>query len=288
MKNLQAEWKTIGPVRRDKSEVVWNRFRSAADKFFERYHNRHKVAAAEQLAEREALVVALETLAALEEAPSDLAAQVQALRTTISNAPRVEGAGATALHERWTAALAALVSRSPAAFAGTDLDPAANRERMERLIAKVESLVREEPPVAAANKSATELLAERLRSALANNAMGVRPDEAKWRAAGKTVAEAQEAWRRIVRPAGEETAALEDRFKAACTRVMDHVKLHVSPSGRPDGDLAGGGPGGRAARTKHSGGRGGQRPTRGSRDAANEGEAAPNGSPVGTRRQPRR
>ena len=54
VKKLQAEWKTIGPIRHDKSEVVWYRFRSAADKFFERYHNRHKVAAAEQLAEREA------------------------------------------------------------------------------------------------------------------------------------------------------------------------------------------------------------------------------------------
>jgi len=272
VKKLQAEWKTIGPVRHAKSEVVWNRFRCAADKFFERYHNRHKVAVAEQLAEREALVVALESLAALEEAPSDVAAQVQTLRTTISNAPHVEGASATALHERWTAALAALVSRSPAAFSGTDLDPAANRERMERLIAKVESLVREETPVAATNKSATELLAERLRSALASNAMGVRPDDAKWRAAGKAVEEAQEAWRRIVRVPGENTGALEDSFKAACTRVMDQVKLHVSPLGGPDGE----GSGGRSGRTKHPGGRGrgGQRPTRGSRDAAREGEAA--------------
>jgi hypothetical protein len=220
-------------------------------------------------------VGALESRAAREDAPRDLSAQVQTLRTTISNAPHVEGTGATVLHERWTAALAALVSRSPAAFAGTDLDPAAIRERMERLIAKVESLVREETPVAAANKSATELLAERLRSALASNAMGVRPDDAKWRAAGKAVEEAQEAWRRIVRVPGEDTGALEDRFKAACTRVMDHVKLHVSPLGGPDGDFAGG-PGGRSGRTKHPGGRGrgGQRPTRGSRDAAGEREAA--------------
>src|SRR5690606_3132818 len=91
IKQLQAEWKAIGPVRRDVSEVVWTRFRSAADRFFERYHNRHRIAAAEQLAECEALVVALEGLAALEEAPGDLAVQVQTLRTTISNAPQLEG-----------------------------------------------------------------------------------------------------------------------------------------------------------------------------------------------------
>ena len=63
MKRLQAEWKTIGPVRRNKSEVVWNRFRAAADRFFERYHNRHQIALAAKLAEREALVVELEALA---------------------------------------------------------------------------------------------------------------------------------------------------------------------------------------------------------------------------------
>ncbi len=276
VKKLQVEWKAIGPVRHDKSEVVWGRFRAAADKFFERYHDRHKVAAAAQLAEREALVVALESLVALEAAPGDLAAQVQALRTTIANAPHVEGAGAKALHDRWTAALAALIARSPAAFTGTDLDPVAIRERRERLVAKVESLVKEESPGAAADKSATELLAERLRSALANNAMGVRPDDAKWRAAGKAVEEAREAWRRIVRVPGEDTGALEGRFTTACTRVMDQVKLHVGSSSGPDGNSAGGGPGGRSGRTKHSGGRGraGERPTRGSRDATRGGDAA--------------
>ena len=66
MKRLQAEWKTIGPVRRNKSEVVWNRFRAAADRFFERYHNRHQITFAAKLAERETMVVELESLAGVE------------------------------------------------------------------------------------------------------------------------------------------------------------------------------------------------------------------------------
>lgn len=245
LKKLQADWKTIGPVRHNKSEVVWNRFRTAADAFFERYHNRHQIAAAGKVAEHAALVVALEALAGLAEAPEDLAAQVQALRTTISKAPRVEGAEMKALHERWKAALAALVLRWPAAFAGTDLDPAAIHDRMEKLIAKVEHLVKEEQPVAVAAKSATELLAERLRSALASNAMGGRADDSKWRAAGATVDEAMDAWQRIAPVPSEETRALEARFKTACKRVMDQVKLHVSPPvGGPGGGFGGGRPGG--------------------------------------------
>ena len=66
MKRLQNDWKTVGPIRRNKSEEMWNRFRAAADKFFERYHNRHQIALASKLAEREAMVVELETMAATE------------------------------------------------------------------------------------------------------------------------------------------------------------------------------------------------------------------------------
>jgi hypothetical protein len=257
LKKLQAEWKAIGAVQHAKSEAVWKRFRSACDKFFERYYKRHEIAAAAQLAEHEAIVVALESLVVLEEIPDDLAAQVQSLRTAITNAPDVEGAGATALYERWTNALAMLISRSPAAFAGTDLDPIAMRERMDRLIAKVEALLREKAPVSVTtDKSAAELLAERLRSALESNALRARPDEAKWRAAGKAVEEMQEAWRRLPWVPGNDTSVLEARFKAACTRVMDQVKQHVGSSAGPDVDFAEGDAGRRSGRTKRSRGRG--------------------------------
>ena len=231
MKQLQVEWKAIGPVQRAKSEAVWNRFRAAADSFFERYHKRHEVAEAAQLAERQALVVALEGLAALEEAPDDLAAQVQELRTTIASAPFVEGAAATILHKRWTTALAALASQSPAAFAGTDLDFNAIRDRLERLVAKVESLVEEDTPVTATEKSPTALLAERLRSALEGNALGARPDEDKYRAADKAVEDAQAAWQRLVWLPGQTTDELKHRFEVACGRVRAQVKRHVGSSG---------------------------------------------------------
>ncbi len=278
LKKLQADWKAIGPVRHDQSEVVWNRFRSAADEFFERYHNRHKIAAAEKIAEHTALVVALEGLIPLEEAPADLAAQVQTLRTTISNAPHVDGAEMKALHERWKAALAALVARWPAAFAGTDLDPAAIRERMEKLVAKVERLIKKEEPVAPASRSTTQDLAERLRSALASNAMGVRADDSKWRAASTTVEQAQDAWQRITLVPVEDTRVLEVRFKVACKRVMDQVKLHVGPAvGGADGGFGGGSPGGRPdgpGRARDRGPRG-RRSTRGSGAGATAGEVDP-------------
>lgn len=273
LKKLQAEWKTIGPVSHKQREAIWNRFRAAADGFFARYHDRYKIAAAEQVAEHAATVVTLEGLVALEAAPEDLGTQVQALRTAFAGLPRVESGEMQALQERWRVALAALASRWPDAFAGTDLDAGAIQGRLEKLLAKVERLLNEEGPAPAGPGSDTASLADRLRSALANNAMGVRPDESKWRAARKTVEEAQETWRRITMVPTDETRALEARFRAACTKVMEQVKRHVRPTetfdeapkgrGRREGRGGGGRPGDpRSRREPRPGGPGGAgRPT---------------------------
>ena len=56
LKRLQAEWKTIGPVRKNKSEAIWQRFRAACDRFFERYKQRHILDLNVRLAAREALI----------------------------------------------------------------------------------------------------------------------------------------------------------------------------------------------------------------------------------------
>ncbi len=55
IKQLQAEWKTVGPVRRNKSEALWKRFRGACDKFFERYGKRHEIDLRVRVQEREAI-----------------------------------------------------------------------------------------------------------------------------------------------------------------------------------------------------------------------------------------
>ena len=234
MKRLQAEWKTIGPVRRSKSEVVWNRFRAAADRFFERYHNRHQIAMAGKIAEREALVVDLEALAASDngDVPADLAARVQQLRTTWNRSVPIPGVEMRPLTDRWQTALTRIVDRRAEAFKGTDLDPAAVRQKMDKLIARVESYlsdVREAP----AGQTQAEMLAARLRSALATNAMGGRSSEdAKWRAAADAVKEAQSAWLRLSQVAGADARALETRFRDACRRVMDHARRQSSGGGR--------------------------------------------------------
>ncbi|HET9764530.1 MAG TPA: DUF349 domain-containing protein, partial [Casimicrobiaceae bacterium] len=66
LRKLQADWKTIGPVKKNRSEAVWQRFRAAGDTFFARYTQRHDIARGERVAAREAIVAELETLAGIQ------------------------------------------------------------------------------------------------------------------------------------------------------------------------------------------------------------------------------
>ena len=234
LKRLQNDWKTVGPIRRNKSEEMWGRFRAAADKFFERYHNRHQITLSNKLAEREALIVELEVLAAVETAsrPADYAERVQQLRTTWNRSVPIPSSEAKVLADRWQVALTRVIQQHADAFAGSDFDPAVARQRMEKLLAKVEALlagVRDDSPAL----SPTEALAAKLRSALASNAMGGRAsDESKWRDAAEAVQDAQASWDRLSPIAGADARPLEHRFREACRKVLDHERRH-RPSGGP-------------------------------------------------------
>jgi hypothetical protein len=66
IKQLQAEWKSIGAVKKTRSDAIWQRFRGACDRFFARYAQRHDVARAERVAAREAVVRELESVVSLQ------------------------------------------------------------------------------------------------------------------------------------------------------------------------------------------------------------------------------
>ena len=147
IKRLQAEWKTIGPVKKTRSEAIWQRFRGACDRFFARYAQRHDIARAERVAAREAICGELEALApagdAGAEPPGDLVASVRAIRGRWEQeiaARGVDRERAAALDQRFQAAFDRVIAGWPAVFGGTDLDPESNRKRMEALVKRVEDL----------------------------------------------------------------------------------------------------------------------------------------------------
>ena len=90
VRKLQAEWKTVGPVRRDRSEAIWQRFRTACDTFFDRYKHRDEAERQARLAQREAAVKELETLVAgagTDPAPANVADEIQKLAAGRARAP---------------------------------------------------------------------------------------------------------------------------------------------------------------------------------------------------------
>ena len=249
IRRLQNEWKTIGPVKKSRSEAIWQRFRAACDKFFTRYAQRHDIARAERVAAREAIVEEMASLAPAEsdvvEPPADLLAKVRALRGRWQQeiaARGVDPERAQALDRRFADAFAAVTARWPAAFAGSDLDPDANRKRMESLVRRIEDLASAiagppgAPPADDRAMSPTARLAAMLKEALAANTIGGRADDdSRMRAAAEEVRQAQANWSRIGPVPDDARRALADRFQKACRRISERA----APA-RPGGAWSGG------------------------------------------------
>ncbi len=237
IKQLQVEWKKIGPVRKNKSEVVWQRFRAACDLFFERFKNRDQVAVAGKLADRETAVTELETLVPPAEStetapPDDLYAKVQAARARWLQGPELPRHALTPLSDRVNSALLALVTRWPDAFRNSDLDPEVTRRKMEKLVNKVEALLPPDSKEPAANLSPAEILARQWREALAANTMGAaaarQADEARHRAIEQEVRSAQSAWMRLGPLATEVRKPLQERFDRACRRFFEQRRRSMA------------------------------------------------------------
>jgi hypothetical protein len=227
IKRLQAEWRTVGPVKKAKSEVIWNRFRAACDAFYERYKNRDQLGLASNVVAREALCVELE--AVLRPAEGAAVPEGEELRNRVldvwqrwKTSPRVPRSMVDSLEQRFDAALNAVLEASPTAFRGSRLDFETNRKRMEQLCGQVESFLQGKVTTTELAAAPAATLATMLRDALAANTIGGRVDEeAKWRAATAAVREAQQTWQRLGPVPGEQGRQLQARFQRACRRFFE-------------------------------------------------------------------
>jgi hypothetical protein len=233
IKRLQAEWKTVGPVRKARSEAVWQRFRAACDRVFERYKHRDQLDLQAKAAPRETIIAELEALLASAgvegaPAPEGLVPAVQGARARWQQAPELPRAIQQDLAVRYHEALSRLVAVWPAAFAGSDLDPEATRKRMEKLVARVEELAPSGPrSQQAANLSPTERLAQQWRERLAANTMGraaAENDESRWRAADQEIRQAQAQWARLGPVPADVAGPLNERFQRAVRRFYEQKK----------------------------------------------------------------
>jgi hypothetical protein len=242
IKRIQAEWKTIGPVKKSRSEALWQRFRGVCDKFFERYAQRHDIARAERVAAREAIVSELESFTA-DESPSDPPAEfltrIRTLRVRWQQelaARGVDRERAAALDERYASAFGRALARWPQALTGSEFDPESNRRRMESIVKRLEELANSiagAPDAPDASQSPTTRLAAMLKDALAANTIGGKVDnESRYRAADEEVRQAQTNWSRIGPVPDEVRRPLVDRFQAAVRRIHNQTGLLRSDARR--------------------------------------------------------
>jgi hypothetical protein len=221
LKRLRVEWKGIGPVRRAKSEAIWNRFRSACDRVVARYAHRDAPSAPVVGSEWESLCLELEGLAPDGEPSPDLTVRLLGLRDRWRQFTARGGEGPRSLEDRFEAGLVRIAQAHPALFAGTDLDLEANRRTLEDLCRQVEGLTSTQagPPTGV---SPVAVLATQLREALATNTIGGRVDEdTKRKTAIEDVRQAQAAWKRTGPVPDAIRRPLAIRFQRACNQFFD-------------------------------------------------------------------
>jgi hypothetical protein len=150
---------------------------------------------------------------------------------------------AAQLDDRFAAAFNQLVAKQPTAFAGTDLDPDANRKKMESLVKRMEELANtvgssSANAAADAAMSPTTRLAAMLKEALAANTIGGKADDDhRLRAATEEVRQAQANWSRIGPVPDDARRSLADRFQKAIRRISDRASGagRAGGAGRPIG-----------------------------------------------------
>jgi len=253
LKRLQAEWKKTGPVSRRDSEAIWQRFRAACDRFFERFKRRDQIdrearlqARVAQCAEMEAIVApgaASPATASPEAASSEAAAVPDGLADRVRDFWKrwQQGVGRDELPadlgERFDRALAALLQACPAGAAGEEFDGERNRARLEELCAKVEKLAGGSQAPAIEDLSPAARLATLWREALATNTIGGRQaEEARWRVAAEEVRRARAAWQKIGYVPAAARTTLNARFEKACARILEEHDRHARAHDAGPGD----------------------------------------------------
>jgi hypothetical protein len=227
IKQLQAEWKRIGPAPRAEADALWGRFRAACDRFFDRHRRRHELAREAAQARARAICEDLERLAgALGGADADPAESVaRRLDEAWGEWLRLEPAGledAQALDDRLRAACERIAAANPECLRGTRLDPDATRKAREKLCQRLEELGAMLTP--APRAMSLQEMALALRERLATNTIaGSTGGQANRQDAARELERISASWSRLGPPLGDDGHALAERFARARTGVLEAV-----------------------------------------------------------------
>lgn len=137
-KALQEEWRALGPVPRAKSDAVWQRFRGAANHFFERRKEHYRELERDQkenLRKKEALCVQAEELAKSSEWRSTVHA-IKALQAEWKAVGPVPKSRSEAIWQRFRGAIDHFFARQAAYFEERNQRHGERREQLEEALAR--------------------------------------------------------------------------------------------------------------------------------------------------------
>lgn len=143
LKKLQTEWKAVGPAPKEKSEALWQRFKSTADLVYERVRSAGDAERAENLKAREELIQKIEGLTEISDfkAASDQVKGWQAEWKQLGPVPHASRAEGDALWKRFRAACDVFFDKRKAHLVEVNADREDNQRKKEELCIRVERLV---------------------------------------------------------------------------------------------------------------------------------------------------
>jgi hypothetical protein len=199
LKDAQAAWKDVGPAPREKGQELWQRFKAACDKVYDRVKQQrahHSQEQKEHLRLKLELCVRAEQLADSDDwgPAADALKKLQAEWKTIGPVPRKQ---ADEVWKRFRAACDRFFER--------------RRPHVEKVMGERQANLE--------SKQAMVKQAEALAAAAAD----VGPDvEVDWDAALREVGDLRREWRRVGPVPQREYEALNQRFLIACDAVGQH------------------------------------------------------------------
>ena len=191
LKELQEEWKAVGPAPREKAQELWQRFKDASDKVYERIkqHRSHMAAAhKDHLHRKVELCVRAEELAESSDwgPTAEAIKRLQAEWKTVGPVPRKQG---DEVWRRFRAACDRFFERRRPILEKTLGQRQDNLEQKQSLVEQVEALAAAEG------------------------------DDTDWDAAVRQVGDARRDWRKVGPVPQKEFEALGQRFHDACDWV---------------------------------------------------------------------
>lgn len=192
LKELQQEWKSVGPAGHEHEDTLWKRFRAAQDKFYERrkeHFDRQEKERGQNRAKKESLCSRAESLGS----SSDWKNTAEALKSLQAEWKQAGSAGKDyedALWKRFRHAQDKFYERRAAHFEQRDQEQRENLRRKERICSEAESL---------AHSSDTKAAIARVK-------------------------ELQEKWKTVGHVPREQADSLWGRFRHACDRVFEHAR----------------------------------------------------------------